>query len=75
MKEALAFLAIALANASPDANRQAIWDMLRNAKPEPLITPGARTMADWAKEGNRVFHELDLRAHLRSRPRGNTSFR
>jgi len=36
------------------------WDMLRNAKPELLITPGARTMADWVKEGNRVFHELDI---------------
>src|SRR5260370_11648968 len=36
------------------------WDMLRNAKPEPLIKPGARTMADWIEEGKRAFHELDI---------------
>ena len=36
------------------------WDMLQNAKPEPLITPGARAMADWVKEGKRVFRELDI---------------
>jgi hypothetical protein len=40
-------------------------DMLRNAKPEPLITPGARTMADWVKEGKGVFHEMDI-PYLRS---------
>jgi hypothetical protein len=33
--------------------------MLRNAKPEPLIMPGARTLADWIKDGKRVFHEMD----------------
>src|SRR5262249_37503190 len=36
------------------------WDMLRNAKPEPLITPGARTMPQWIMLGKRVFHEMDL---------------
>jgi hypothetical protein len=36
------------------------WEMLRNAKPEPLITPGARTMADWVAVGKRVFRELDI---------------
>jgi mono/diheme cytochrome c family protein len=36
------------------------WEMLRNAKPEPLIAPGARTMADWVKDGKRVFQELDI---------------
>src|SRR5580704_11139222 len=41
------------------------WDMLRNAKPEPLIKPGARTMADWVKDGKRVFQELDI-PYLRS---------
>jgi hypothetical protein len=41
------------------------WEMLRNAKSEPLITPGARTMADWVRDGDRVFHELDI-AFLRS---------
>jgi hypothetical protein len=34
--------------------------MLRNAKPEPLVKPGARTLADWIGEGKRVFHELDI---------------
>jgi mono/diheme cytochrome c family protein len=36
------------------------WDMLRNAKPEPLITPGPRSMVDWVKEGQRIFRELDI---------------
>jgi mono/diheme cytochrome c family protein len=36
------------------------WEMLQNAKSEPLITPGSRTMADWVKEGKRVFRELDI---------------
>src|SRR5260370_23606171 len=40
-------------------------DMLRQAKPEPLLTPGARTLADWVKEGRRVFHEMDI-PYLRS---------
>lgn len=44
---------------SLDANPPATgrW---RNAKPEPLITPGTRTAADWIKEGERVFRELDI---------------
>jgi hypothetical protein len=41
------------------------WEMLQHAKPEPLITPGARATADWVKEGKRVFHELDI-PYLRS---------
>jgi hypothetical protein len=40
-------------------------DMLRTAKPEPLITTGARTIADWVKLGKRVFHEMDI-PYLRS---------
>ena len=35
------------------------WDMIRNTKPEPLITPGARTQAEWIAEGKRVFREMD----------------
>jgi hypothetical protein len=35
-------------------------EMIRNAKPEPLIKPGPRSRADWLKEGRRIFHELDL---------------
>jgi hypothetical protein len=41
------------------------WEMLRQAKPEPLLTPGARTTADWVKQGKRVFHEMDI-PYLRS---------
>jgi hypothetical protein len=41
------------------------WEMLQNAKPEPLITPGPRTMADWVKKGRRVFREMDF-PYLRS---------
>ena len=35
------------------------WDMLRRKKPEPLVTPGARTAAEWIEAGKRVFHEMD----------------
>jgi hypothetical protein len=35
-------------------------EMLQHVKPEPLITPGARSTADWIKEGKRVFRELDV---------------
>jgi mono/diheme cytochrome c family protein len=35
------------------------WEMLQNMKPEPLITPGARTQAEWTAAGQRVFRELD----------------
>ena len=41
------------------------WEMLRNAKPEPLITSGSRALIDWVKEGKRVFRELDI-PYLRS---------
>ena len=40
-------------------------DILRNAKPQPLIAPGARTMADWINDGKRIFRELDI-PYLRS---------
>jgi len=36
------------------------WEMLQKAKPEPLLTPGARTKADWRQVGKRVFDELDI---------------
>jgi hypothetical protein len=44
----------------PGCEPAGYWKMLRNAKPEPLITPGARTMADWVAAGKRVFRELDI---------------
>jgi len=49
----------------PGREPASYWDMLRNAKPEPLIRPGARTLADWIEEGKRVFHEMDI-LYLRS---------
>lgn len=36
------------------------WEMLRNKKPEPIITPGARTPAEWIAAGRQVFRELDV---------------
>lgn len=36
------------------------WDMLRAKKPEALITPGARSEADWVAAGRRVFEEMDV---------------
>jgi mono/diheme cytochrome c family protein len=36
------------------------WEMLQNKKPEPLITPGARTPAEWIAAGRQVFRELDF---------------
>jgi mono/diheme cytochrome c family protein len=41
------------------------WNMLRDAKPEALVTPGARTTADWLNGGRRVFREMDI-PYLRS---------
>ena len=35
------------------------WEMLRNKKPEPIITPGAQT-AEWIAAGRQVFRELDV---------------
>ena len=36
------------------------WEMLRNRKPEPLITPSPRTHAEWVAAGEIVFRELDF---------------
>jgi hypothetical protein len=36
------------------------WDMIRQKKPEPLITPGARTLAEWVTAGKQVFQEMDV---------------
>jgi hypothetical protein len=49
----------------PGREPDGYWDIVRNAKPEPLITPGARTTTDWVKEGRRVFQEMDI-PYLRS---------
>lgn len=44
------------------------WEMLRKKKPEPLITSGARTAADWITEGARVFDEMDVPAFRTTDP-------
>jgi mono/diheme cytochrome c family protein len=49
----------------PGREPDGYWDTLRNARPEPLITSEPRTTSDWIKEGQRVFHELDI-PYLRS---------
>ena len=36
--------------------------MLRNKKPEPIVTPGARSKAEWIRAGQIVFRELDVSA-------------
>ncbi len=36
------------------------WDMIRGKKPEPLITPAARTPSEWIADGKRVFEEMDV---------------
>jgi mono/diheme cytochrome c family protein len=44
------------------------WQILTERKPEPLITPGARTLADWVVAGKRVFEEMDLPAFRSTDP-------
>jgi mono/diheme cytochrome c family protein len=44
----------------PGREPEGYWDMLRAKKPEPLITPGARTSRDWITDGQRVFEEMDV---------------
>ncbi|HKT81093.1 MAG TPA: hypothetical protein VJP86_12790 [Vicinamibacterales bacterium] len=38
------------------------WDSLQKKKPEPLVTPGARTTAEWVAAGKIAFRELDVPA-------------
>ncbi len=38
------------------------WEMLKQRRPEPLMTAGSRTMADWVAAGKRVFEEMDVPA-------------
>lgn len=44
---------------APGREPAGYWDVIRNAKPEPLLTPGARTEAEWVAEGKRLFREMD----------------
>src|SRR6185295_1931100 len=45
------------------------WEMLRQKNPEPLITPGARTTAEWIGAGRRVFEEIDVPAFRSTDPK------
>jgi hypothetical protein len=42
----------------PGREPEGYWQMLQSKKPEPLLTPGARTEKEWVEEGRRVFLEL-----------------
>jgi mono/diheme cytochrome c family protein len=45
---------------APGKEPAGYWEMIQKAKPQPLLTPGPRTEAEWRSEGKRVFHELDV---------------
>src|SRR5438552_5400993 len=38
----------------PGREPEGYWQMLQSKKPEPLITPGARTEAEWIRSGRRA---------------------
>ena len=44
----------------PGQEPKGYWQMLQSKKPEPLITPGARTQGEWIPDGKRVFREMDV---------------
>src|SRR4051794_40498587 len=44
----------------PGREPEGYWQMLQSKKPEPLITPGARTESEWTSDGKRVFREMDV---------------
>lgn len=46
----------------PGREPEGYWEVLRNKKPEPIITPGARSKAEWIRAGQIVFRELDVSA-------------
>lgn len=46
----------------PGREPSGYWETMRNKKPEPLITPGSRTPAEWAAAGQIVFREMDFLA-------------
>src|SRR5690242_16674433 len=59
-KEALAFLAIALANASPDANRQAIGTCCGMRNQNPSLHPARGLWRIGPRKATVFFHELDI---------------
>ena len=44
----------------PGREPDGYWARLQQMKPEPLITPGARTEDEWIEAGQRVFEEIDV---------------
>jgi hypothetical protein len=44
----------------PGREPEGYWQMLQSKKPEPLISPGARTEAEWIEAGRRAFGEMDV---------------
>lgn len=43
----------------PGREPHGYFEALQTRRPEPLVVPGARTGAEWAKVGKTVFRELD----------------
>jgi hypothetical protein len=52
----------------PGREPASYWDMIRQKKPEPLITPGARTIAEWVTAGKQVWDEMDVPAFRSTDP-------
>jgi hypothetical protein len=44
----------------PGREPEGYWQMLQKAKPEPLISPGARSEDEWVQAGRRAFEEIDV---------------
>lgn len=44
----------------PGREPEGYWQMLKSKKPEPIVSPGARSEADWVAAGRRAFEEMDV---------------
>lgn len=53
----------------PGREPAGFWKMLERARPEPLVTSGARTQGQWIATGERVFRELDQPSTRRYDPK------
>lgn len=53
----------------PGREPEGYWQMLQSKKPEPLITPGARTEAEWIAAGRRAYDEMDVPGFRTSDPK------
>jgi mono/diheme cytochrome c family protein len=53
----------------PGREPKGYWEMLQSKKPEPLISPGARSEAEWVEAGRQAFEELDVPGFRTKDPR------